>query len=104
MKLIYAIVRNDNEDDVMDALMHANFQVTKLATTGGFLKKGNSLNFNYKFVIASGSSASRWESDPNRQFNGASLKKLADSVASGSYETCTYKKVGSVITMTCFWR
>lgn len=42
MKLIYAIVRNDNEDDVMDALMHANFQVTKLATTGGFFKKGNS--------------------------------------------------------------
>jgi hypothetical protein len=60
--------------------------------------------FNYKFVIANGSSASRWESDPNRQFNGASLKKLADSVATGSYETCTYKKVGSVITMTCFWR
>ena len=60
--------------------------------------------FNYKFVIANGSSASRWESDPNRQFNGASLKKLADSVASGSYETCTYKKAGSVITMTCFWR
>lgn len=39
MKLIYAIVRNDNEDDVMDALMHANFQVTKLATTGGFKRK-----------------------------------------------------------------
>ena len=42
MKLIYAIVRNDNEDDVMDALNKDHFQVTKLASTGGFLRKGNS--------------------------------------------------------------
>ena len=42
MKLIYAIVRNDNEDDVMDALNKNHFQVTKLASTGGFLRKGNS--------------------------------------------------------------
>ncbi len=41
MKLIYAIVRNDNEDDVNDALMKEHFQITKLATTGGFLRKGN---------------------------------------------------------------
>ena len=41
MKLIYAIVRNDNEDDVMDALNSEHFQVTKLASTGGFLRKGN---------------------------------------------------------------
>ena len=42
MKLIYAIVRNDNEDDVMDAMNKDHFQVTKLASTGGFLRKGNS--------------------------------------------------------------
>ena len=42
MKLIYAIVRNDNEDDVMDSLIKDHFQVTKLASTGGFLRKGNS--------------------------------------------------------------
>jgi uncharacterized protein YaaQ len=41
MKLIYAIVRNDNEDDVVDALMQAKYSVTRLATTGGFLRKGN---------------------------------------------------------------
>ncbi len=41
MKLIYAIIRNDNEDDVVSALMKERFQVTKLATTGGFLRKGN---------------------------------------------------------------
>ena len=32
----------DNEDDVMDALNKDHFQVTKLASTGGFLRKGNS--------------------------------------------------------------
>ena len=41
MKLIYAIVRNDNEDDVTSALSRAGFSITKLNTTGGFLRKGN---------------------------------------------------------------
>jgi len=41
MKLIYAIIRNDNEDDVTAALNHGNFVVTKLSTVGGFLRKGN---------------------------------------------------------------
>ena len=41
MKLVYAIVRNDNEDDVVTALMQDHFVVTRLSTTGGFLKKGN---------------------------------------------------------------
>lgn len=41
MKLIYIIVRQDNEGDVVDALIKENFQITKLATSGGFLRKGN---------------------------------------------------------------
>ena len=41
MKLIYAIVRYDNEDEVVTALTKEHFSVTRLATTGGFLKKGN---------------------------------------------------------------
>ena len=41
MKLVYAIVRNDNEDDVVTALMQDHFVVTRLSTTVGFLKKGN---------------------------------------------------------------
>ncbi|MDO4265706.1 MAG: cyclic-di-AMP receptor [Eubacteriales bacterium] len=41
MKLIYAIIRNDNEDDVVSALNREKYSVTKLATTGGFLRKGN---------------------------------------------------------------
>ena len=41
MKLIYAIVRYDNEDEVISALTKKHYSITKLATTGGFLKKGN---------------------------------------------------------------
>ncbi len=41
MKLLYAIVRYDNEDEVINALTKKQYSVTKLATTGGFLKKGN---------------------------------------------------------------
>ena len=39
MKLIYAIIRYDNEDDVTTSLTKHNFSVTRLSTTGGFLKK-----------------------------------------------------------------
>ena len=41
MKLIYAIVRYDNEDEVVSALTKQHFSITKLNTTGGFLRKGN---------------------------------------------------------------
>ncbi|MCQ5146641.1 cyclic-di-AMP receptor, partial [Enterocloster bolteae] len=41
MKLEYAIVRNDNEDDVVSQLTQHHYSVTRLSTTGGFLKKGN---------------------------------------------------------------
>lgn len=41
MKLIYAIIRYDNEDDVLAALTKEHFSVTKLSSTGGFLKRGN---------------------------------------------------------------
>lgn len=41
MKLMYIIVRNDNAQDVEKALLDAKFQITKLATSGGFLKRGN---------------------------------------------------------------
>lgn len=41
MKLIIAIVSNDDSGSVVNALMKDKFQVTKLATTGGFLRAGN---------------------------------------------------------------
>ena len=41
MKLILAIVSNDDANKVSTALVKQNFFVTKLATTGGFLMSGN---------------------------------------------------------------
>lgn len=41
MKLILAIVSNDDSASVSASLNNNSFQVTKLATTGGFLSLGN---------------------------------------------------------------
>lgn len=41
MKMVYAIVHSEDEESVTQSLMSAGFIVTKLATTGGFLKRGN---------------------------------------------------------------
>lgn len=41
MKLILAIVNNDDSSIVQSSLTHEGFSVTKLATTGGFLMAGN---------------------------------------------------------------
>lgn len=41
MKLILAIVSDDDSVDVSSALINNKFQVTKLASTGGFLSMGN---------------------------------------------------------------
>lgn len=41
MKLILAIVSNDDSASVSSALTKSNYQVTRLATTGGFLRVGN---------------------------------------------------------------
>lgn len=41
MKLVLAIVSNDDASELSDALNKENFQVTRLSTTGGFLRAGN---------------------------------------------------------------
>ncbi len=41
MKLIYAIVSNDDSSMVSSSLTKAGFFTTKLSSTGGFLKAGN---------------------------------------------------------------
>ena len=41
MKLIVAIVQDEDAGRVVSALMDKGFGVTKLATTGGFLRAGN---------------------------------------------------------------
>lgn len=42
MKLIFTIVHDDDAISVMDELNARGFVVTKLSSTGGFLKAGNS--------------------------------------------------------------
>ncbi len=41
MKLIFAIVNDDDAARVQSVLSKAGFPVTKLASTGGYLKSGN---------------------------------------------------------------
>ena len=41
MKLIFAIVNNDDSHSVQSALTKSGFQATKLASSGGFLMSGN---------------------------------------------------------------
>lgn len=41
MKLIIAIVQDEDSSRLVNSLMKEGFSVTKLATTGGFLRAGN---------------------------------------------------------------
>lgn len=41
MKMIMAIVQNDDAPELVEELNRQKFFVTKMASTGGFLKKGN---------------------------------------------------------------
>lgn len=41
MKMVLAIISKEDSHVVSSALTAANFQVTKLASSGGFLRKGN---------------------------------------------------------------
>jgi uncharacterized protein YaaQ len=41
MKLVIAVVQNEDADAVVDALLEDEFRATRLASTGGFLRRGN---------------------------------------------------------------
>lgn len=45
MKLVIAIVHDEDAHQLIEKLTEANFSVTKLASTGGFLKSGNTTLF-----------------------------------------------------------
>jgi len=40
MKLIIAITRDENSDNVLNTLIQNEYRVTKIASTGGFLRRG----------------------------------------------------------------
>ncbi|MCU9615310.1 cyclic-di-AMP receptor [Caldibacillus lycopersici] len=41
MKLIFAVIQDQDSNRLLNALVDNNFRATKLASTGGFLKSGN---------------------------------------------------------------
>ncbi len=41
MKMIIAIVRDLDEDEIRQALVKENFRVTRIASSGGFFRRGN---------------------------------------------------------------
>jgi uncharacterized protein YaaQ len=41
MKLVIAIVKDSDAMDVSDALVENDFRMTRVASTGGFLRRGN---------------------------------------------------------------
>jgi uncharacterized protein YaaQ len=40
MKLIIAIIRDESSDEILQALIQDDFRVTRIASTGGFLRRG----------------------------------------------------------------
>jgi uncharacterized protein YaaQ len=41
MKLILAVIRDSDESPVINKLVEQGYRVTRMASTGGFLRKGN---------------------------------------------------------------
>ena len=41
MKLIFAIVQDEDADGLVEAIVDAGFRVTRIGTTGSFLRMGN---------------------------------------------------------------
>lgn len=41
-RLIVAILRNADGEEVLQALLDKDFRVTRIASTGGFMRRGNS--------------------------------------------------------------
>lgn len=45
MKLVVAVVQDLDADDVIDTLTGQNYRVTRVASTGGFFRQGNTTLF-----------------------------------------------------------
>lgn len=41
MKMVFAVVQDQDANHLVESLLEADFRATKLATTGGFLREGN---------------------------------------------------------------
>lgn len=82
MKLIFAIVSNDDASSVSSALTKENYSVTRLSTSGGFLRSGNT-------TIIIGTEADRVENCID--IIGKECKKRTEVVpSSASYDIGRY--------------
>ncbi len=41
MKLMFVVIRDKDDENVIHALVEKDYRVTRLASTGGFLRRGN---------------------------------------------------------------
>jgi uncharacterized protein YaaQ len=41
MKLMFVIVRDTDDENVIRAIVNAGYRVTRMSSTGGFLRRGN---------------------------------------------------------------
>ena len=41
MKLMFVVIRDKDDENVIQALVEKDYRVTRLASTGGFLRRGN---------------------------------------------------------------
>ena len=81
MKLIIAIVSNDDANKVQSELTKNGFSITKLATTGGFLMSGNT-------TLICGTQDEKV--DKAISIIGELSKKRTQMVPSSTYGTSTY--------------
>ena len=82
MKLIVVIAQNDDADTLTDVLTHAEFRATRLASTGGFLRQGNTTiilgveNEQVDRVLALIGSVSQVERPEPRRNNGKNQQSV----------------------------
>ncbi|MDF2486628.1 MAG: hypothetical protein K0R46_2796 [Herbinix sp.] len=89
MKLIYVIVRKIDNSYVTEALNKQGFYVTKLASTGGFLREGNT-------TLMIGTEEEKVEEVINivKKECGPRQQIISNSVGTGEYASMNVVNVG----------
>jgi uncharacterized protein YaaQ len=89
MKLIYVIVRKIDNSNVTEALNKKGFYVTKLASTGGFLREGNT-------TLLIGTEEEKVEEVINivKKECGPRQQIISNSIGTGEYTSMNAVNVG----------
>ncbi len=92
MKLVIAIVSNDDSHTVLSALTKANFSVTKLSSSGGFLRVGNT-------TLMIGTEAERLEELKDLLREYCSTRQLATVSMPASYSDAMFSMLPVEVTV-----